>query len=379
MKAVTIPSPDPLFQPSSPGRIDPLPAILTGLLSLLLASCLNLEDPEIQLTGSGQAPEGEGIRCLSGLTKEDGTLRIHFIDIGQGDSIWIETPTDNIDGNGEREGYHILIDTGEADNAQILVDYLTRYGFPPGSLIDYLVITHAHADHYGGATVIMDNYLVHNILDPGFDDSSAWYYTSYLQRAAEEIAETGGVLYRPLVGTLVGDLFETTSIFGSEIETVVLNSDEQLQAGEDRYDQINNTSIALALTYQFRTILLMADVQTEMEPDIINAMPDLRANILKVGHHGSTTSTSTAFLDHIFADVDQSLRFAVVQSGTRLFGSTNLPSSTIVSRLLQYVSANHYYTTNHEDDETAPFDGAGDDHVQAVINEDGSIQICYAP
>jgi competence protein ComEC len=311
-------------------------------------------------------------------------MRLHFVDVGQGDAIWIQTPDDGISGNGYEEGYNILIDTGHIPledapgTGPVLIDYLNANGLPSGATIDFLIITHAHSDHYGGGIPILQAYNVVNVLDPGFDNNDNSTYTDFLQMAQAEVAANGGHFYRPLVGTLVQAEYDTTDVFGSELTVTVLNSESQLRQGDSRDDQINNTSIALSIEYAGVTVLLMGDSYAEVESDIIQALPDLRANILKVGHHGSTSGTSEAFLEQIFGnDVPQSRRFAVIESGRRSFSGTTLPAPSTVARLHQFVFPENLFSTQFGDEDKTEAEAPGDDNVQAVIRANGDISMCY--
>lgn len=346
-------------------------------------SCVNLDDPPLLGENVGRSSGGQGNRCGQTPADSDRDLVMHFIDVGQGDAIWIETPDDGDYGNGEREGFDILIDSGPIAfggggpaTGEALIDYLSSHGKPPGTPIDFFILTHAHADHYGGAVELMDQYDVINVMDPGFVNDENSTYLAFLERAADEVVENGGQLYIPLVGTLVGAEYEAITLFGSELEVAVLNSESTLRQGDSRDDQINNTSISLSMGYGGVTALLMGDSYVDNEADIIAALPDLQANILKVGHHGSTSSTSTDFLEHIFDGVGTTRRVAVIESGRQSFSGVQLPAESTLARLLDYVPSTSMFSTELGDEGTES-EAPGDDHVQVVIREDGQIVSCY--
>jgi competence protein ComEC len=95
----------------------------------------------------------------------DSYLRVSFIDVGQGDAIWIQTPVDDAGGPAR----NILIDGGPDRGAKNRVPrYLSAYALPPGSTIDCVVATHPHDDHYPGLIDILEQYDVKMIVDTGF-------------------------------------------------------------------------------------------------------------------------------------------------------------------------------------------------------------------
>jgi competence protein ComEC len=359
------------------------------LLTLNVVQCVDLVDLSdpgfIDPNARSSLETSEGLRCGASLSKAAGDMRIHFIDVGQGDAIWIETPDDGDNGNGEREGFNILIDTGrlgsdgDAGSGQVIVDYMQRHGLAEGGPIEYLIVTHAHSDHYGGALTVMSAFDVRNVLDPGFDNNANTSYLGFLTVAENETGSNNGRVYRPALEALDIDTFEPNTIFGNEITVIFLNGEVELRTGDSRDDQINNTSIAMSLDYLGIRTLLMGDVYAEVEGEITRALPALRANILKVGHHGSTTSTSLEFLESIFAGVPLTRRFAVVQSGRQSFSGTTLPAPSIMARLSEFVPDGSLFTTQFDDGDRSESEAANDDHVQAVISEDGSVSICYVP
>lgn len=367
-------------RPGLPLLVLPVGAVI---LAALAGGCVDMSDPE--LLNQYTVATTEGFRCADSLDKEPEDLLLHFIDVGQADAIWIQTADDDDDGNGEEEGLNILVDTGRTPlddspgTGRFIIDYMGAHGAPRGSTIDWMIVTHAHSDHYGGAVELMEAFDVVNIVDPGFDNSGNSTYLAFLSRAESEVSENGGQLYRPMIGTLASQEYAKLDIFGDEIEVIVLNSESELRHGDTLGDQLNNTSIALALEYADVSILLMADVYSEVEAEIIEALPDLRANILKVGHHGSTSSTSQAFLEQIFEGVPSTERYAVIQSGRRSFAGVTLPANTTVNRLLEFVPARAFFSTQFGDEDLSEAEAPGDDNVQARIRADGDTTVCYVP
>jgi len=106
----------------------------------------------------------------------DRWLEVHFVDVGQGDAIWIITPDDEIDGNGEFEGLNIVIDGGpySADSSNPFRPYLEDQGYH-GAVIDALIVTHPHTDHYRGAETLVRHFEIDHYYDPGFPATQSGY------------------------------------------------------------------------------------------------------------------------------------------------------------------------------------------------------------
>lgn len=193
-------------------------------------------------------------------------LVVNVIDVGQGDAILIRTP-----------GRVTLIDTGDTPARDKLVAYIKKQGV---TTIDNLVITHAHADHIGGAAAVMDNFAVKHIYDSGQPATSA-LYRSYLSQIKKKNT--------PFTVVAAG---QEIDIGGGIMQ--VLNPQAQPIAGTQ--SDINNNSIVLRLVYGQFTMLLAGDAEREAETAIVKKGGDIRSQVLKSGHHGSRTSSSAAFL-----------------------------------------------------------------------------------
>ena len=193
-------------------------------------------------------------------------FKVHFIDVGQGDSILIDL--------GETE---ILIDGGGKSPG--VVDYLNDY---IDGALEVMVATHPHADHIGGLIAVLDAFDVEEVWHNG-DTSTSQTYAQFMAAVQAEGAEIH--IARRVDEITVGEL-----IF------LVLNP--ATLAGTT-----NNNSIALSLSYGEVDFLFMGDAEQEAEASMLGAgtIPDVE--ILKVGHHGSRTSSSQAFLVLVRPDV----------------------------------------------------------------------------
>nr|WP_246976918.1 ComEC/Rec2 family competence protein [Natribaculum luteum] len=205
----------------------------------------------------------------------DGELEIHHIDVGQGDSTLIITPANET----------ILIDTGDwrQDGSEVIA-YLDAQGI---DRIDHLVSTHADADHIGGHAAVIEHFEttgegVGSAYDSGVPSDSATY-ENYLNTVDEHdvnllIVESGDEL--PLEG---------------DVSAQVMNP----PAGDTGSD-VNDNSVVLALEFGDFQYLAPGDVDTGVEQRLVDEWgSDLESDVYKAGHHGSSTSSSDAFVDVI--------------------------------------------------------------------------------
>ncbi|AGB33804.1 beta-lactamase [Natrinema pellirubrum DSM 15624] len=219
--------------------------------------------------GTGDESDGDGESAV------EGELEIHHIDVGQGDSTLIITPANET----------ILIDTGDwrQDGSEVIA-YLEAQGI---DRIDHLVATHADADHIGGHAAVIEHFEttgegVGAVYDSGVPSDSATY-ENYLDTVDEYgvdllIVESGDEL--PLEG---------------DVSAQVMNP----PAGDAGSD-VNDNSVVLAFEFGDFQYLAPGDVDTGVEQRLVDEWgSDLESDIYKAGHHGSSTSSSDAFVDAI--------------------------------------------------------------------------------
>lgn len=194
----------------------------------------------------------------------DGRLHVVFADVGQGDAIYIETPG----------GGRILVDGGPdpLDAVRLLGE---REG-PGDRSVDLVVLTHPHADHIGGLIEVLDRYDVLNILERRMDLDGPLY--GAWRRAVDE---EGARAISGVAGT-------NLTVDGLLIEV--------LGPSVDQPSDVNDASVVLKLTYGEVSFLLVGDAFATAERALVRSGTDLTADVLKVAHHGSRTSSSGVFL-----------------------------------------------------------------------------------
>lgn len=196
-------------------------------------------------------------------------MEVHFIDVGQGDSILIETPANKT----------ILIDGGTPESGKKIVDFFKKEDL---NKIDLLVVTHPDIDHIGGLSKVMKTVKIEKILDSG-----KLYTTNTYRKYISQIAK-----YQIPVEIAKKDQMIKLD---PALEIRVLNTYEPFRSN-------NASSIALKVTYNKMDFLFMGDLEKEQEKELMK-LENLQSEILKVAHHGSRTSTSLEFLEKVMPDV----------------------------------------------------------------------------
>lgn len=192
-------------------------------------------------------------------------LQFHFIDVGQGDSSLIITP----------KGKTILIDAGDEAHAKKVVSYVREQGIEKLNLV---IATHPDADHIGGMDKVIKNFDIDVFAMPDVSAKTNQYKQIQRELKAKKMKATR--LYQ-------GDEVQIDDSLDFEILSPVKGK---------KYDDTNEYSIVAKIVYKDTSFILMGDATMENEVDIINNVPDIDIDVLKLGHHGSSTSSSDYFI-----------------------------------------------------------------------------------
>lgn len=190
------------------------------------------------------------------------TMTIHFIDVGQGDSIFIDY-----------NDFEVLIDAGPRSAGSTVANYIRPY--VDGNL-DIVVATHEHEDHIGGLPTVLSTYTVDKIIDNG-RNATTRIYSDYIAAVQAQNAEY-----------LTPKDAQTFSFFIGD------NASYRILQMSGSYSDPNNNSLVSLLSYGDVQVLFMGDAEQAVEKANLNKFSDIE--ILKAGHHGSGTSSSTEFL-----------------------------------------------------------------------------------
>lgn len=241
------------------GKREPFVRLIFLILSLLmvlgLTSCDYVEDIYPLPTDNNDV-----ISSIESISSEE--LEVHFIDVGQADSILIKTG-----------GNAMLIDAGDSKSGDTIRTYLVACGV---TKLDYLIGTHPHEDHMGSFSDIINNFEIENIILTEKINTG-----KYFKRAIEAIENKN----LSVTKAVVGDKYKL-----GEAEFIILSP------SKDYGDNLNNASIIIRLTYGENSFLFTGDAETESEGDVVNSEYELKSDVLKFGHHGSSTSSSDSFL-----------------------------------------------------------------------------------
>lgn len=232
---------------------------------------------------------------------EDYKFEAHFIDVGQADSTLIIC-----------DGEAMLIDGGTNESGDMIVDYIKQQGVLN---LNYMVGTHPHEDHIGGLDTIMDDIDTKMLIIP---------YLEYDTESFKDVLVTAKQHNVEMVYPNVGDIY----YLGEAIITV-------LAPDKDGYTDTNNYSIVLRIDYIDTSFLMTGDAEIESEYDMLENDLNLQVDVLKVGHHGSDTSTSEGFIKALCPD------YAVISVGCK--NPYGHPSLQTLNRL-QSMDVIHYRT-----------------------------------
>jgi len=219
-------------------------------------------------------------------------LAVHFLDVGQADSILIQASS----------GVNVLIDGGNNADGPGIVSYLKSQGV---SQLNAVIATHPHEDHIGGLDTVIKEFPVDQVYMPKAVTTTKTF-EDFLTAVSDSEAK--------VIQAKAGVVLDVPGLDGVFLAPV-----------GDYYEDLNNYSAVLKFTFNNVSFLFMGDAESLSESEMLQAGYDVKADVLKVGHHGSNSSTSTEFLTRV------SPKYAVISVGANNdFGH---PSASVLSRL----------------------------------------------
>ena len=264
-------------------------SLILCLTLSLLCGCIGLPEGFLESTQASTTAAAVGEEPLP--VDPAGGFQIHFIDVGQADAALIIC-----------DGKTMLIDGGNRADSNLIYSYLTRRGI---TYLDYVVATHAHEDHVGGLAGALTAADAGVIMSP---------VTSYNSSAFNNFLSRVRARNRTLTIPKAGDNF----MLGSASVTV-------LGPLKTTYEDPNDTSIVLRVVYGETSFLFTGDMEYLAEVDLLESGAMLRSTLLKVGHHGSASSTSYRFLREVAP------KYGVISVGKD--NDYGHPTETVLSRL----------------------------------------------
>lgn len=219
------------------------------------------------------------------------SLYIHFFDVGEGESAYIQTPSNE----------KILVDCGNPVNVDTIIDFFSKHNI---KTLDALILTHHHLDHIGGVFQLLDSIQVKKRYDNGYnvntkDDIYRWFKKFYYNENYTALKAQNKLHF----GDTIIEI----------ISPKILNGN------------MNESSLVLKVTYKNTAILLMADATIPIEKMLIKENVTLKADLLKIGHHGYKDATSKSFLEKV------SPTYAIISINKN--NIRNYPSDEVIKRL----------------------------------------------
>lgn len=224
----------------------------------------------------------------------EGVLKVHYIDVGQGDSTFIQLP------NGES----MLIDAGEEEFGKTVCDYISAQG---EDTIDYVIGTHPHSDHIGGMDTVIEQFSVGKLYLPDKSHTTKAFF-NMIQAAKDKDIQT---------------VQATAGVVVLEEENLELKF---LSPILESYEEINDYSAVVSLVYKENSFLFTGDATYTVEKQLYDTISHY--DVLKVGHHGSNTSTTANFLKKVTPD------YAIISCGRE--NDYGHPHKQVVDRLERF-------------------------------------------
>lgn len=288
-------------------RRAPLGAALLLLLIVVLVGALAQHVlRELPLDGFGGAPDDGRTAPLPPPT--NGTLRLHYVDVGQGDAAVWELP----------DGSLVVFDCGpaaESPETNPVVRYIVdKLGRAPGSSLAALVASHGHLDHIGGCDEVFDSFRIERVYETWYDGADA--PRSYA-RFQEKIRAEGAIVHTlGATDALEGELpLGDTLVLPATAAAAGVRAEFLWPVREaNRWDEIANHGIVVRLVFGASTACFQGDIELREEGALLESGRDVSCGVYLVGHHGSQYASSPGWLAAMDPEV------AVVSFGTNPYG-----------------------------------------------------------
>lgn len=260
----------------------------TGEQSEPVAQVVATEEPAVELLKEIPFHTPEILEVAEKPLPIDSKFEIHFLDVGQADSMLVLC-----------DDHTMLVDGGDPDDSSFIYSYLKDKGIEH---LDIIIGTHAHSDHVGGLAGALNYATVGTAYAPVNESENSAFvsFVEYLDKQNVSITVPAA-----------GDSFE----LGNSVVTVL--------GPIDLSEEPNNTSIVIRIEYGETSFILTGDAEESEEVDILSSGYTLESTVLKVGHHGSSSSTSEAFLNAVNPE------YAVVSDGVDASGFGRLTEKTL--------------------------------------------------
>jgi len=270
--------------------------LLFILMATFLTACYGNDIPQVFDSGTAESITGTGLATATASTEKDAKpkgdasaatqgntdahqsvaspikpgqlLKTHFLDVGQADCILVELP------NNEK----MLIDAGNNEDKDTILGYLDSQGIKK---LDYVIATHPHEDHIGSLDEVIKKYDVGSIYMPKVSSN-----TKSFEDVLTTIKNKGLKVKAPESGSYLFNINNTENKLIARF----------LAPNKSKYEDVNNYSIVLKITFGNTSMLFMGDAGALSESEIINAGYDIKSNLIKIGHHGSAYSSSDNFI-----------------------------------------------------------------------------------
>lgn len=280
------------------------------LLCLTLAGCqigpisIEISDDDHASTATEHTTVADNTTAITNviLTNKEG-LTVHFIDVGQGDCSLI-VQGDNT----------MLIDAGENSEGEKVVNYLKQHGIKK---LDYVIGTHPHSDHIGGLDNVIKSFDIGTVIMPKVSHNTSTY---------EDVLRAVKNKGLSINGAKAGQKYTLGSA-----------TFEILSPVKDKYEDLNEYSVVARLDYGDTSFLFTGDMESYNENELLKNKADVSCNVLKVAHHGSSTSNTKNFLQAVNA------QYGIIPVGKG--NDYGHPHTKIYNRLLDMMKV--YRTDKH--------------------------------